>query len=332
MATYLKRKAAELDSVPDVSNTCAWGDMLFSLQTHIDQLDNEVPPQVVEAAVTKLRSAITTYKQDTNQVVQDLLVCDTKMIEFLQPGHFMTNISTHVVELCIMTTYLSKLTMAKLYCLLRKKKQLLENSNTLARLVDANFQYDAETTAVLEYLLAIITIGFDNEHWKLAWQVYIEIKNSLSNTKNKDRENILNGLLTEVAMSSFSEKTCPSTKKANFDFENKAGQDAKLRMFALFFSLMGQEIITRTLPKGTFAKYGGFVPSLLRLSTTEVYNACNCFFNTTFLQCVHDDEDAIIIDKICKNFRKPKKADKKNNSGKRSILVEKDNLAPFNSL
>lgn len=330
MATYMKAKAGKLDKVPRLSSTDTWLEMLCGLEAHSKSLDMKIAPEV-EAALTKLKHAITRHEKqeelkDPETEIQDILVSDSAMKDFLQVGHFTTNLSTHILELSIVYKWLSNISMHQIYWTHGKYNELLAEAIKLARLVDDEFEFDdttPESTSVLDYVIKICNVAFGmDEHWEVAWKVFITIKNQLTNIQNPDRKALLDRSLIDAATNSYAnEEDDASADRSNLQDSNAAtdiDNNTKRCMITLFFSILGERAIMRALPVDKFNKNGGFIRSLIRLSPTDVYKHCRVFFKKSFFKDARGEKK--FVDDLCTNLL-PDKVSDDDKSGKRSIVV-----------
>jgi hypothetical protein len=314
----MKSKAIELEAVPDLSSANDWLTMLSSVNAHSERLKKaDVSTQETEE-LTKLRLAIKEHRYPQKQLKE---VTDDMVQDFIRMLYITPNLLSHLLELCIMYKFLSKLKMKELYSYTGGEKTSWANAKNLACSVDEGFQLDGETQ-VLRFIMEIVLPGFEmNDHWKDAWDVYIEIKLNLANTRNPSRKQLIDGKLIECALSSFSgEDPRRSRSRSNVQPTSTAiDNEMKRRMYTLFFSILGQRVIERAFPQQPFAKGGGLIRSILTLSGQDVRKHCSCFFQKDFHQKVRADHD--IINRIRKNVVKDR-VSPLDNAGKRSIIVE----------
>ena len=328
MATYMKAKAGKLDKVPRLSSTDTWLEMLCGLEAHSKSLDMKIAPEV-ETALTKLKHAITRLEKqeelkDPETETQDILVSDSTMKDFLQVGHFTTNLSTHILELCIVYKWLSNISMHQIYWTHGKYDELLAEAIKLARLVDDEFEFNdttPESTSVLDYIIKICTAAFDkDENWELAWKVFTTIKIQLTNIQNPDRKALLDRSLVDAATNSYANEEDDASDRSNLQDSNTAtdiDNNTKRCMITIFFSILGERAIMRALPKDKLDEKGGFIRSLIRLSPSDVYKYCRVFFKKSFFKDARSEK---FVDDLCTNLL-PKKVSDDDKSGKRSIVV-----------
>ena len=318
LAKHMKSKAIALEAVPDLSSTNDWLTMLSSANAHSERLKRaEVSTKVTED-LTKLRLAIKEHRYPEKQLKE---VTDDMIQDFIRMLYITPNLLSHLLELCIMYKFLSKLKMIELYLDTGGEKTFWANAKNLACSVDEGFQLNGETS-VLQFILEIVSLGFDmNDLWKDAWGVFIEIKLNLANTKKSSRKELIDGMLIESALNSFSgEDPRRSTSSSNIQGTSTTiDNETKRRMYTLFFSIVGQRGIERAFPEQMFAKGGGLIRSILTLSGPDVRQHCSSFFQKDFHQKVRAND--AIINKIRKNVLKDR-VSAVDNAGKRSIIVE----------